>query len=125
MKLAALVEQANKTYRLNLNENQCVAVAQRLKVAGHASTLETGEISPVLDEILSMADDVQRAPESATLCGEVLRSYRDLKKETTAAFADDKCPRCSDRLLPIKLVNDRPAKYCQACHITLPNRVEE
>jgi len=125
MKLAELVQQANKTYQLGLSPDQMVAVRQRLKMAGHTASLESTVIGSVLDEVLAIADDVKSNKVNATLQGRVLRSYRDLKKETTAAVPANKCPRCGDGLKPVKLVSEREAKYCGACHITLPLRVEE
>ena len=125
MKLAELVQQANKTYRLGLDKDQMVTVQQRLRMAGHSASLETAVISSVLDDALSIADDVKKSPNGA-LQGRVLQGYRSLKKEATAsASPENKCPRCGDGLKPVKLVSEREARYCKACHITLPLRAEE
>ena len=115
MKLSHLVQQANDTYRLGLNNEEKRELQRRLVSAGFEPNIKH-RTSEAIDAILQTTDHLRSRPQVATA------TYRGMKTEVVAGH-DEGCPRCRQGMHRVLLVSERQADYCQGCAIALPVRV--
>jgi hypothetical protein len=115
MTITSLVQDVNKTYKLNLTPTHQQEIVGKLRLMGSNDGTPANQI---VDRVLEFAKSQKQG----------FKNYERLSartKVTAATFEPSKkCPKCGCRMTIVGLLNDRKAYYCASERITLPMKVE-